>query len=202
MRTCKWTKDKGKVKVQATEGNEKSFIYYLDTLFDWYPLNPGYDYLYSKKNNKMYIVRKEKHSPIRYGVDHNKDRINEKNACFDLDEWHNPEVVDENEIVFDNAEKWGFVTPRKEYTVSQVKHDLKKAGDVLNILFQLEEEKLERNIKNNEIDITHQELTEIMNCNKEDYVTEIFKMNNTENENYHKLGEIYTMLQLMRKIAE
>lgn len=202
MKTSKINETKGKVLVKATEGHEKAFHYHLETLFDWYPLNPKYDYLYSRKNNKMYIVQKEPSLPTHYGVTQNKDRINEDYACFYLDEWFNPEVSRENKTVFANARRWGIITPQETYTIGRVQRDLVKVGDILKILFELEEEHLERNIKNHEIDITYEELSQIMKSNREDYVTEVFKMNNTENENYQKLGEIYTMLQLMRKIVE
>lgn len=88
----------GVLTVPNNRGENQSFTFELDKLFNWYPCCTRYTYRYSDSRKKFYLVLQEKirELPIRYNVDYRTYKVDYTTATMDKKYWYNKEVSKEN----------------------------------------------------------------------------------------------------------
>lgn len=210
--------DKTKDKVQYA-------TFPIETLFDWYPLSPNYSYKYSERHNLYYLRIIPEGTVInRYGLADNKE-ISVKNRpamgktlYTGESDWYNPAVKAENLEVFRFAKLMGMHTPEEPYTLEMVEHNqsiLQKALDGLYAQCSQWYQETES--------LTAQEAEDqLILFEGETYrryqLDEVYTIEGTDDEKraehvlshlteneielYYRLGEVYTMICLMRKVAK
>lgn len=203
MKVHKMNEKTGKLLVMNNVGRLEELLFDMDTLFYWYPCNPRYDYKLSSKRKKLYItlVEDNPNLPYAYNVTTCKGRANSEIACFYTDCWYNEEVWEENEKLFNLAKRLGFLTPMDNYSVDMVESELSNVANLLDYIYRTETERVKTAIENGEY--TDQEIREnYSTADREDRASFILQnCPQTVVETYALLGEIYTMLSLMRKVA-
>lgn len=210
-------KNIGKLAVVSNSGYLEKLDFPLDTLFDWYPCCPRYDYKHSNKWNKLYIVIEEnnKKLPTRYNVSSLKNRVKSKTACFKLGQWYNEEVEKENKKLFEFAESYDIVTPnKKDYSLEDINSSIKHVNDILDALYKTQEKNVRDNLirKATELKDIDPDSKEYIEAFKE--INEYLQLDNESQsayvlsnlpqhieELYAKFGEVYTMLNLMKKVV-
>lgn len=210
-------RNEGAILVPTNVGYTKRLDFPLDTLFDWYPCCPRYDYKYSDTRDKMYIVMIEENGklPLRYNVPPTKKRVKSKTACFITNTWYNQEVANDNKKLFSFAENYDIVTPNKEnYTLEDVNNSIERVQDILDMLYTVQEKQVEKDLivrvgtlekeapDSEELKAVHQEIKEYMQLDREGKASHVLSLLPQHVEElYANFGEVYTMLNLMKKVV-
>ncbi|UQT00081.1 hypothetical protein NGDEOPKE_00132 [Enterococcus phage vB_OCPT_Carl] len=210
--------NEGTIFVPTSSSNEgRLFSFPLETLFDWYPCCPRYEYQYSTSRKKLYLrlLDSDKTLVARYGVGDNKKRVISKIACFNENEWYNEEVANENAELFNFAEQYDIVTPLKDdYTLKEVDDSISKVLDILDLLYTNQKVKVEEELINkvdtlqlskpysDELKQAYKDISEYMRLDREEKATYVLSRSlDSLNSVYEKFGNVYTMLNIMRKVV-
>lgn len=207
------TEGTGVLSVINNAGRLCQLQFPLDSLFKWYPCCNRYDYKYSNNQQKLYIIPVEPKSdmPIRYHVHSTKSRASSKVACTAVPAWHNKEVAKENELLFNFAKKYDIITPDQEYTLEHVQDSITKVLDIFDMLYSFER----HNVRDRHLELAEKErltpkqetelaeLTKLVTADREDQATYVLSQLKKDNARlYARFGEVYTMLQVMRKVVK
>lgn len=210
--------NEGTIFVPTSNNDEgKLFKFPLETLFDWYPCCPRYSYQYSTSRKKLYLrlLDSDKSLKPRYGVSTNKKRVISKIACFNENEWYNKEVAQENKELFEFAKQYDIVTPLKEdYTLEEVDESISKVLDILDLLYTNQKIKVEEELvgavdslqltkpDSEELRKAYKDVAEYMRLDREEKATYVLSRSlGSLNSVYEKFGNVYTMLNIMRKVV-
>lgn len=199
MRVKAWTKNTGMLIVDGTDGRTHNFEFPLSSLEDWYPLHPGYEYRYSPKTGTMslYAQKGATFEGRQYWEPSKGNRFFKKEphkgtgTLVDVkgNNWHAPKVAKENQAIAELARMLGIHTLDDFYTSDEVAKDLEI---VLN---------LTADITSSILDEEKSKGTKIVN---EYDVEKAINQGSTEeqDEMYLNLGEILTMLGVMRRVSD
>lgn len=199
----------GVLTVPNNRGENQSFTFELDKLFNWYPCCTRYTYRYSDSRKKFYLVLQEKirELPIRYNVDYRTYKVDYTTATMDKKSWYNKEVSKENKELFEFAKNYDIITPDQDFSYEDIQESLEKVQDIFDMLFTLSKEKVEKDyvkrFKENQITPKEEkEYNKFVRMDNENAATFVLRRipQNTK-EMYARFGEVYVMLELMRKMT-
>lgn len=193
MRITIKSKDKG-VLVCSTSGIETvEFEFPTVTLYDWYPIDRNYHYLYNKKDDRLYITPIDTKTKYpRYGIDYRAGRVNETNVTFTPGEWENKEVKEDNRTIIAYAKDMGFSTPEDDYTLDDIDKDIATISDMWD---EMSEEAEKRALEDG-LDVLDYRR---MDSESQDMRTYKY-LSEEEVHKYYKLGLVYNLLIIMQKV--
>lgn len=212
MKLTKIDKERGigKVAIISNRGKLQHLEYPLESLFDWYPCCQRYDYKMSESRKKLYLVPVDaRKNGKRYFADVEKSRVDSDSGVVYLPKWCNKEVKQENKKLFEFAKNYGIITPDQEYTLEQVKDSITRILDILDMLYSFEYNRLREHYtvlaENGElVGEAKKAYDQFILADREDkasFVLEACKSTNID-DLYERFGEVYVMLQVMRKVVE
>lgn len=221
MKLTKIDKERGigKVAIISNRGTLQHLEYPLESIFDWYPCCQRYDYKMSESREKLYLVlleekedkkcRKRNRRKNRYSVGVEKSRVDSETGVVYLPKWSNREVKRENKRLFTFAKEYDIITPDQDYTLEQVQESITRVLDVLDMLYSFEYNKLREYYidladKGELVGDAKKAYDLFILADREDkasFVLESCKGTKVD-ELYEKFGEVYVMLQVMRKVVE
>lgn len=213
MKVIKIDDNTGRLLVITSGGRGVRMDFPLETIFNWYPLCNRYDYRYRKSSDTLYLVLAHQSSaPSRYGVKEAKGRAISKVASFKKDTWCNSEVIKDNKAVYAFAKRLGIATPDTDYTLADVNNGLKKVQDCLDTLLNIEKQRVEMKYQkavtryaetgNTGYRSFIRKYEEQQKHDREDQTSFILENCTRKTLNvYLNLGDVYTMLSIMRKVV-
>lgn len=212
MKLTKIDKERGigKVAIISNRGKLQHLEYPLESLFDWYPCCQRYDYKMSESRKKLYLVLVDaRNNGKRYFADVEKSRVDSDSGVVYLPKWCNKEVKQENKKLFEFAKNYGIITPDQEYTLEQVKDSITRILDILDMLYSFEYNRLREHYtvlaENGElVGEAKKSYDQFILADREDkasFVLEACK-NTSIDDLYGRFGEVYVMLQVMRRVVE
>lgn len=181
------------LEVETTQENDLAdFSFPNRDLHYWYPFNINFFYKYTNSKDYLYLVKEKGYEgPNHYGVDILKRTkpLGEKNGVM-----FNPAVYKRNKHIMKTAHSIGVPTIDSSYTMEEVQAGFMKLSDIMEFV-KLQAEK--RYMAENGEILYSQSVMD------EDRDEEIFEyMLPIEREMLIEFGEIYVMLNLMRKLIE
>ena len=206
------------------DGSKQYVMFPIDTLFDWYPLNSHYTYNYSERQDLYYLrVMTEGLLIPRYNLANNKGaKLQSRSSLkrsMQVGEpiWWNPQVAEHNKEVFAFAKSMGMTTPEEAYTKEDVACNKETFQKALDALYKSATERYFMVSGNTDSydkeDILYYEgvpyaqytpnSTSTLIGTDDDKRAENVLAHSTEEEIelYYRLGEVYTMICLMQKLA-
>lgn len=165
-------------------------------LKDFYPFNNLYKYEMDKDGEHLKLRRNKGINNISYGIDEDKNYVSDiKSHQCNLETMTNPTVKIENQKVIEDAEEWGISTIDKPFNLEDINNSFNKLGDRLSMLSNSmidyylsdkdEATKLEYLLKDRDTKVK----IALQDCGG--YIE----------KKYCRIGEIYVMLKLMKKMA-
>jgi hypothetical protein len=181
------------LEVETTQEDElKEFHLPKHDLHYWYPFNINFFYKYTNSKDYLYLVKEKGfEGPNYYGVDILKRTkpLGEKNGVM-----FNPEVYKRNKKIMKLAQSLKIPTIDSSYTMEDVQAGFRQLDDCMHLLKLQAEERYKA---------ASGEFIYVQSVMDEDRDQEVFEhMLPIEQEMLIELGEIYVMLNLMRKLAE
>lgn len=195
MKTLVISKDKTIIEVRHKRQNE-SIIVDNDTLLDWFPFNSLYSYVLDKDGETMILKRGRGLNNISYGITDSKSELvnNPKYQCK-VGKWVNPAVRRDNKKMIADAKEWGIPTIDEPFDMNTVNTGMKMLGDrlaelsnsVINYYLSDKDDadKLSFLVKERDSQLN----IALTDC--KGYIA----------QKYCRIGEIYVMLKLMKKMA-
>lgn len=195
MKTLVISKDKTIIEVRHKRQNE-SIIVDNDTLLDWFPFNSLYSYVLDKDGETMILKRGRGLNNISYGITDSKSELvnNPKYQCK-VGKWVNPAVRRDNKKMIEDAKEWGIPTIDEPFDMNTVNTGMKMLGDrlaelsnsVINYYLSDKDDadKLSFLVKERDSQLN----IALTDC--KGYIA----------QKYCRIGEIYVMLKLMKKMA-
>lgn len=195
MKTLVISKDKTIIEVRHKRQNE-SIIVDNDTLLDWFPFNSLYSYVLDKDGETMILKRGRGLNNISYGITYSKSELvnNPKYQCK-VGKWVNPAVRRDNKKMIADAKEWGIPTIDEPFDMNTVNTGMKMLGDrlaelsnsVINYYLSDKDDadKLSFLVKERDSQLN----IALTDC--KGYIA----------QKYCRIGEIYVMLKLMKKMA-
>lgn len=183
--------------VCRSSGHEPSYFQVkTEGIEKWYPFNPNYEYRYSAIHDRLYInIIDEDAERLAYGVTRKKGRAHSNEVTMDMNKKHYvPEVYEDNRRVIEYAKSLGIATLNTSYTMEDVKQGYMVVGDKIT-----ETKQLLLNRMLDHFDITEAEFLKVSWEEQSRALYEHAK--DEELAELAKLGEVLTMLGVMRKIA-
>jgi hypothetical protein len=178
----------------TTTGKEKKELFLPKThIHYWYPFNINFSYKYTDSKGFMYLVKEKNYEGENvYNVD-----ILKRTKVLPLRNGtpFNEAVFNRNMYIMDKASATGIKTLLDDFTLEDVKKGFKKAGEILSLIkAQVERRNLAETGE-------HQFFFQTMPT--EDWDELIYsKATEKESQVILEIGEIYTMLSVMRKLVE
>lgn len=195
MKTLVISKDKTIIEVRHKRQNE-SIIVDNDTLLDWFPFNSLYSYVLDKDGETMILKRGRGLNNISYGITDSKSELvnNPKYQCK-VGKWVNPAVRRDNKKMIADAKEWGIPTIDEPFDMNTVNTGMKMLGDrlaelsnsVINYYLSDKDDA-------DKLSFLVKERDSQLNIALTDYKGYIA-------QKYCRIGEIYVMLKLMKKMA-
>lgn len=186
--------EQGLVKlVVPTTGNEiKEFKLPSRNAWYWYPFNVNFTYKYSEAKGYMYLVKdRDFEGPNLYKVDilkKTKPLEDRSGVMF------HPQVYMRNRYIMDKARSLGVPTINEQYTLEDVERGFK----VVRALMEVVKKRIEDRYFEKDEDAWYAPDTPT-----EEYDAAVYSHAKKDEKEYlQEFGEMYTMLCLMRKIAE
>jgi len=178
--------------VETTEKEELSLDMPLDKIHYWYPFNINFYYKYSEAEEYLYLVK----DPVYEGVNHYKadvlkrsSKLSKRNGVM-----FHPYVYIRNRYIINRAKSLGIPTIDEEYTAKEIQEGYNKLRDITSTLV---EDRIEKRVLEG-IDVEE----DIMSNTEEDWTSLVYSsMTPEEEELFLEVGEIYSMLSVMRKIV-
>lgn len=167
-----------------------------EQLKDFYPFNNLYRYVMNKEGTHLVLRRNKGINNVSYGIEEDKSPTTfDINHQCDVETMINPAVKIDNQKVIDDAKEWGISTIDEPFSLEDINRSFDILGDRLSQL------------SNSMIDYylsTKDEVTKL-EYQLKDRDTKV-KLALTEcggyiSQKYCRIGEIYVMLKLMKKIA-
>ena len=195
MKTLVISKNNSIIEVRHKRQNE-SIIVNNDTLLDWYPFNSLYSYVLDKDGETMILKRGRGLNNISYGITDSKSELvsNPKYQCK-VGKWVNPAVRRDNKKMIEDAKEWGIPTLEDDFDEEIVNMGMRKLGDrlaelsnsVINYYLSDKDDadKLSFLVKERDSQLN----IALTDC--KGYIA----------QKYCRIGEIYVMLKLMKKMA-
>lgn len=195
MKTLVISKNNSIIEVRHKRQNE-SIIVNNDTLLDWYPFNSLYSYVLDKDGETMILKRGRGLNNISYGITDSKSELvsNPKYQCK-VGKWVNPAVRRDNKKMIADAKEWGIPTLEDDFDEEIVNMGMRKLGDrlaelsnsVINYYLSDKDDadKLSFLVKERDSQLN----IALTDC--KGYIA----------QKYCRIGEIYVMLKLMKKMA-
>lgn len=195
MKTLVISKNNSIIEVRHKRQNE-SIIVNNDTLLDWYPFNSLYSYVLDKDGETMILKRGRGLNNISYGITDSKSKLvsNPKYQCK-VGKWVNPAVRRDNKKMIADAKEWGIPTLEDDFDEEIVNMGMRKLGDrlaelsnsVINYYLSDKDDadKLSFLVKERDSQLN----IALTDC--KGYIA----------QKYCRIGEIYVMLKLMKKMA-
>ena len=195
MKTLVISKNNSIIEVRHKRQNE-SIIVNNDTLLDWYPFNSLYSYVLDKDGETMILKRGRGLNNISYGITDSKSELvsNPKYQCK-VGKWVNPAVRRDNKKMIADAKEWGIPTLEDDFDEEIVNMGMRKLGDrlaelsnsVINYYLSDKDDadKLSFLVKERDSQLN----IALTDC--KGYIA----------QKYCRIGEIYVMLKLMKKLA-
>lgn len=214
MKVIKLDDNTGRLLVVTSGGRGVRIDFPLDTIFNWYPLCNRYDYRYRNSTETLYLVlaHQSDYAPNRYGIKKAKGRAMSNVASFKKAKWCNPEVVKDNKAIYAFAKRLGIVTPDTDYTLADVVDGLKKVQDCLDTLLNIEKQRVEMKYQK-----AVMRYAETGNTGYRPFIAKYEEQQKHDREDqtsfilehctrktldvYLNLGDVYTMLSIMRKVV-
>lgn len=165
-------------------------------LKDFYPFNSLYRYTMNKEGTHLKLRRNKGINNVSYGIDVDKSPISElKHHQCDLETMVNPSVKRDNEKVINDAKEWGIVTIDEPFNIEDVDKGFSMLGDRLSMLSNtMIEHYLEDKDEATKLEFMLKDRDSKVKIALRDCGHFIEKK-------YCRIGEIYVMLKLMKKMA-
>lgn len=151
----------------------------------WYPFNSNFFYRYSEPEKMMYLSKDTRYKGENiYNIDILKRTkpLQQVGAV----PFH-PYVYRRNKYIIMKANRLGLPTIDKEYDILDIETAFKKVGDLIDEVTKNAIKRVEQDYQNEEKTIPQWEAIIEKHTNDE------------EKKKYEELGEVYTMLILMKK---
>lgn len=177
----------------TTTGKEAKELFLPKTnIHYWYPFNINFSYKYTDSKGFMYLVKEKNYEGENvYNVDILKRT---KVLPTRNDTPFNEAVFNRNMYIMKKATATGIKTLLDDYTLGDVQQGFKIASNILRIV--KEQIALRHTIRSGEIFFSQPIVTEERDEEIYSYATE------EEQKIINEIGEIYTMLGVMRKLVE
>lgn len=190
------SKDKSIITLRHKR-KDQSIIVDNDTLLDWYPFNSLYSYTLDKDGKTMILKRGRGYNNISYGItDTKSDLVNNPKYQCSTDTWVNQAVKRDNKKMIEDAKEWGIPTIDQPFDMNTVNMGMKKLGDRLselsNVMIEYylsdkdDADRLAFLVKERDSQVN----IALSDC--KGYIA----------QKYCRIGEIYVMLKLMKKMAK
>jgi len=191
-------KERIELKVQATDMTEKVVYLPTDKVYYWYPFNINFYYKYSQSEQRLYLVKGRGYTGKNYykvnGIKRTKP-LSERNGIV-----FNPNVYMRNKYIMDKAKSLGLPTIKKLYTLKEIE----KGFADLDVLIQTLRHRLEDRVLESESELELEQATlHDQELDNEEWDEQVYSvMTEEEKEELEEYGEMYAMLNLMKKLAE
>lgn len=198
MKTLIKANGRGLLSVED-KGNfsEMEFLFGIESMPEWYPLCANYDYFYSHVTGCLYLsILPKKPRLYRYGIVYEKNRSISSYGRFDpCDYWSCSAVKTDNQVTEKLAHKLGVKTWRDSYTETDVVNGITK---VTATIYQLTTKYIQAYADN-----INPEARRYYLGSTKTHQTQLALgvISQEQEEVYERLGEVYTMLTIMRKLA-
>lgn len=214
----------GVLEVITNSAKKTSLTFPLDTVLDWYPCSFRYELRYSVPRRKLFVVPVEEIYPSdparaclgsRYCVidDRPKYRAKSTEGAFLAKDWYCVNIADENRRIIQFAERIGINVDAEDYTLSDIEEHIKKVLDTMDTTFKMQEEVfLEKCQAGEPVVINGVVRSEdywkekrrdyLEGCREERAVIVLSCCNWATEGFYDSLGELYTLLCLLRKVVK
>lgn len=182
-------------KSRQSNAQQVEWEFDIDTLADWYPLNLNYEYRYSTRKEDMYLVSTDSkgvNNSYQIKEKKTKSEANNREAITCIN-WNNDLVKERNREVMAFAKGLGITTFQDEWNNRDIADSFVIVSDCLDNLKRTIGARFKEFHKKDEVQ-------GYVNGGLEEKEIIMFNyINEDEQEIYFKLGEIYTMLNLMKK---
>lgn len=186
------TGDKVELSVFTTNGDElKSFHFPKNHIYFWYPFNINFFYKYSNSREFMYLVKEKGYEGENvYNIDilkRTKPMPTRNDVPF------HKGVYQRNMYIMSKAKEVGLVTIKDVYSISDVKENYIKLKNILTII--------KNEMQDRYLDKYPEDVENI--GEDEEWIKKIYsEMTPEEHKHFIEIGEMYVMVNLMRKLAE
>lgn len=180
-----------KLKVTTTDGGNKTICLPPEKLYYWYPFNLNFYYKYSNSRGYIYLsTDKSYKGPNYYNIDVLKRTkpLGERNGV----PFH-PFVYKRNRDIIQKARGLDLPTIKDTYTLDDVELGFSEVGIMINIIKSRAEDRLLERTGDNFI---------IPEMFSEEWDKKVYSsLTEKEQEVLIELGEMYSMLTVMRKLV-
>lgn len=158
----------------------------------WYPFNINFSYRYTESKRFLYLIKEKGYTgKNHYGV----DILKRTRALGDRDGvMFHPEVYKRNTYIMEKAKALGIKTVEDQYEMRDVEQGYKIVNAAFKAIKNLIED---RYVSQHEDEELHSQLFPTEEWDEAVYSC----MTEEESEAMQEIGEVYTMLSLMRKIV-
>lgn len=178
--------------VETTEKEELTTEMPMEKIHYWYPFNINFYYKYSEAEEYLYLVK----DPVYDGVNHYKadvlkrtNKLNKRDGVM-----FHPHVYRRNRYIINRAKQLGITTIDGTYTSKDIQQGYNKLRDLTSTLV---EDRIEKRVLDG-INIEEDAIGDT----EEDWTSLVYSsMTPEEEELFLEVGEIYSMLSVMRKIV-
>jgi len=185
-------KDKAVLTVPTTMGGTKRIKFPKKNLYYWYPFNLNFSYKYTNAKEFIYLVREDRDCKYNY---YQAGRLKKSEPLKNKDGYPlHPSVYKRNKYIIERAKKLGIPTIDKPFDKTNIEIGFKRLAKLIKIV--------KTNIENRAIERDDEALYALAYPNEEwdelvyKYATE------QEEQILIEFGEMYTMLNLMRKLLK
>ena len=180
------------LKVQTTGDTVKGIDFPFHNVHYWYPFNINFTYRYTNSKNFLYLVKERDYEgPNLYNVDILKrtKAMGTKDGAM-----YNPSVHERNQYIINKAKSLGIPVITDDYTYQDVNKGFKRVSGLIRVV----KDQIEaRYLLNEDEIIVSPEIA------SDSWDTEVYACATAaEKEVLQEFGEMYAMLNLMRKMTE
>lgn len=179
------------LEVLTTDKEYKVFVFPSKNLHYWYPFNINFTYKYTEAKGFLYLVKEKSYEGKNY---YNVDILKRTKALPKRDGVpFNEEVYKRNMHIIEKAKKIGLPTIIDDFTEDDVKEGFKLLSDAIEVV---------RNRIENRYIRKYEEPMYTQSIFSEEWDESIYaQMTDEEQEALVEFGEMYCMLNIMRKLA-
>lgn len=179
------------LSVKTTNKHFKYFELPKLNIHYWYPFNTNFTYRYTESKNYLYLIREKGYTGDNlYRVDilkRTKPLEHRGGIMF------HPYVFQRNMYIIDKAKSYGLPTIREAYTLESVQAGFERLGDMM----QAVREQIEQRF------IWENDDAWYVDSTSEDWDEQVYSQATTEESTaLLEFGEMYSMLNIMRKLVE
>jgi hypothetical protein len=180
------------LEVLTTGKEVKEFFLPKENIHYWYPFNINFSYKYTDSKKFLYLVKDKNYEGENYYF---VDILKRTRALPKKDGiMFHEAVFDRNMYIMFKAANLGIPTLLDEFTMEDVEEGFKKVGDIINAI---KSQAKQRYIAETGEVFTTQEVT------SEEWDRDVYEyLSDLEAETLVAVGEMYSMLNVMRKLVE